>query len=198
MGTRDKRYLTWCESKPVLSKDKKCSHSGCESQKLRITPSGVFCEEHYIGLPECVWSNCSEPSLVDTDGIPVGLCQLHSGLKFSLTAYRNIQWNNSEPLRCKVFLDEDGKGQTVTCSIKYCQTHHGLKRTPSGDFCQDHYLNGECCTYPGCLEPAASVDQNGKHRCRNHIGYFVDEQQEASDARSMSPIAADEAKLLKM
>lgn len=64
------RITNWHNSKPVISGSigAQCSFERC-SGVVRETPSGFYCQKHYLGLDNCSTDGCIEPAIMD------GLCR---------------------------------------------------------------------------------------------------------------------------
>ena len=72
------RLVRWLLSSPVMNivlhgQPKsihlyECSFNSCTQKKLlRMTPSGVYCEKHYICSPRCSTEHCYEPCIERLD-----------------------------------------------------------------------------------------------------------------------------------
>lgn len=111
--------------------------------------------------------------------------------------YRLVQWRLAKRISNEI-LDYDpeytfdsisDREYRYECSIISCRSMHDLRMTPSGIFCEAHYLpwlhldsNGSrefnrVCRVRGCLEPPVSTlpsedrelyELNTKKLCRNH------------------------------
>ncbi|MCP4544761.1 MAG: hypothetical protein GY832_47285 [Chloroflexi bacterium] len=69
------------------------------------------------------------------------------------------------------------------CAFARCFTRYGLRRLPSGDYCEKHYLESPCCTFPGCAEPAVNYKTNTEHRCGRH---WMGKEDNAESARLLA------------
>jgi len=90
--------------------------------------------------------------------------------------YRLAQWARSPHIKNEKLDDDpdytiddiDDREWRYECSILHCRSLNDLRMTPSGIFCEAHYLNWEhedsdgtklpyrVCSHPGCFEPVVT------------------------------------------
>ena len=87
--------------------------------------------------------------------------------------YRRSRWLAAKPVQNYSFIDPSwGKLYRFSCSQPECHrrsgTTSGLRMTPTGIFCEEHYMTLPVCRTPGCLEPATiDPDWNVLGYCRS-------------------------------
>lgn len=70
LSKKIKRTQLRAGSKSIFAWD--CSYHRCRAMSLRLTPSGVWCQEHYLGQPTC--PVCGEEPILhiaDTNGLRI-------------------------------------------------------------------------------------------------------------------------------
>jgi hypothetical protein len=92
---------------------------------------------------------------------------------------REDRWKASKEVNQKMLPPEHTEGDVeggreislFRCSWGWCQEKKYLRETPSGIWCERHYLRTESCSL--CDEPR--IDLGDGTLCRNH--YFVEDEE---------------------